>query len=495
MSRGFRRVLQWGVERGLQSRAGLSRRDFLRRAAGAALAAGAGASALTLGGCATPSRRTTADPRPVIVIGAGLAGLAAAESLARNNIPVLVLEAENRVGGRADTDRTLLPGTPVERGGHLIGENHPHWNRLARRYGLRLAEALYDEGDDALIIGERLYTAEEAVALYHEVDTFAAELIRLARPIPADRPWTASNAQRLDQQSIADLLASVRLSASAQHAIAGLFEGDNGVPPQHASLLAALAMVKGGGLADFFTRSETLVCLEGSDALPTRIANALGDRVRTATPVTHIDLNASIVRTADGNTLPARTIILAIPPTRWAHIEFSPTLPTSLTFQMGQNTKTIALTRQRPWTLAGVSSDLLSDGPLHSTWIAARSQDTTALCLYSGGNAARELSRQRPPDAANAVLNAASIAIHGLPEAVHRTAFYNWPADPRTLGSYCFPAPGQLTTSGPLLAQGISGSHGTRLLFAGEHASTAFPGYMEGALQSGLRAARHAASS
>ena len=62
-----------------------------------------------------------------------------------------------------------------------------------------------------------------------------------------------------------------------------------------------------------------------------------------------------------------------------------------------------------------------------------------------------------------------------------------WPEEPWALTGYSFPAPGQVTTVGPLLAQPhLDGS----LHIAGEHACYKFVGYMEGALQSGLRAAK-----
>jgi monoamine oxidase len=60
----------------------------------------------------------------------------------------------------------------------------------------------------------------------------------------------------------------------------------------------------------------------------------------------------------------------------------------------------------------------------------------------------------------------------------------NWPSDPQTLAGYSFPAPGQVTTVGPLLAKGLG-----RLHFAGEHACYKFVGYMEGALTSGATVA------
>lgn len=493
MSRAFRAVLRWGVFRGLPSAAGLSRRDFLTRTTQATAAAvGVAALSWAAGGCTRTPRPAVADGlAPVIVVGAGLAGLAAAESLDRQGVPVLVLEAEGRVGGRVDTDRQLLPGACVERGGHLIGDNHPTWKRLARRYGLTLQEVIIDEGEEAILLHDRVLRGTDAESVYRDIDAYAAALIRAAQRVRADRPWADHDADRLDRTTLAEFIDQQPISDTAKALASALCEGDNGVPAERASLLAVLAMVRGGGLADFFTRSETHFCAQGSDALAQRLADHLGERLRRHTPVTSIDLETGRVRTRAGETLRARAVVLAIPPTRWNQLSISPPLPPRLNVQMGQNTKLIAVTGTPVWRDAGLSSELAGTGPIHSTWVAGRSTAGTALCLYSGGTAARQLADLSPADRGPTLLASAERAIHGLTVATTASAFYNWPADPRTRGSYTFPAPGQVTSAGPLLHGGYRPTATSiPLLFAGEHASSAFPGYMEGALESGVRAAR-----
>ena len=72
---------------------------------------------------------------------------------------------------------------------------------------------------------------------------------------------------------------------------------------------------------------------------------------------------------------------------------------------------------------------------------------------------------------------------------LEKTRLLDWCTDPWTKAGYSFPAPGQVTTVGPLLHKGLG-----RLHFAGEHACYAFCGYMEGALQSGVRLAKRLAT-
>ena len=112
----------------------------------------------------------------------------------------------------------------------------------------------------------------------------------------------------------------------------------------------------------------------------------------------------------------------------------------------------------------------------------------TALACFSGGPAAeRARSRQGPAvdQAYGRVLNA---MLPGFGEAsggaAGKARFMDWAGDQWTRGGYSFPAPGQVTTQGPVLEKASGGLH-----FAGEHTCYKFVGYMEGALSSGVEAA------
>ena len=94
----------------------------------------------------------------------------------------------------------------------------------------------------------------------------------------------------------------------------------------------------------------------------------------------------------------------------------------------------------------------------------------------------------RPAARTNNYLAELEKVYRGIRPSFVKARFMDWPSDPWTKASYSFPAPGQVTTQGPTLRQGIG-----RLHFAGEHTSYAFMGYMEGALESGAAAARRIA--
>lgn len=77
----------------------------------------------------------------------------------------------------------------------------------------------------------------------------------------------------------------------------------------------------------------------------------------------------------------------------------------------------------------------------------------------------------------------------GFGAAFIESRFMDWPGNPDAGAGYAFPAPGELTAVGPRLAAGLG-----PIRFAGEWASPPFPGYMEGALESGTRVGRRIAS-
>jgi monoamine oxidase len=121
------------------------------------------------------------------------------------------------------------------------------------------------------------------------------------------------------------------------------------------------------------------------------------------------------------------------------------------------------------------------------TWESTQGQRTAgaAMVAFSGAAAADECRGWSPTERTSRYLAALEPSYRNIRGSFVRARFMDWPADPWVKASYSFPAPGQVTTMGPLMAQPIGG----RLHLAGEHTCPAFVGYMEGALQSGVREA------
>jgi len=144
-------------------------------------------------------------------------------------------------------------------------------------------------------------------------------------------------------------------------------------------------------------------------------------------------------------------------------------------------------TRDQYWKRAGLAPDSLTDGPVHLTWHTTQHQKVSGagVVAFSGGPAADACRAWGAAERTERYLDAMAPIYRGLRASFERARFMDWPSDPWVKGSYSFPAPGEVTTLGPQLQQPLA----DRVFLAGEHTCYAFVGYMEGALQSGARAA------
>jgi monoamine oxidase len=403
-----------------------------------------------------------------------------------------VFEAESRVGGRVLTDRKLLDGARVELGGEFIGTNHPTWTALAKKFSVELEEVAEFEGEEAFILEGALLKGEELAALHGEIDAMVEQLLEIARGVDPARPWAAKDAAALDGQSMLEWINNAKVSDRARAIMIAYEESDNGVPAGRMSLLAYAAVVAGGGFADYFEMSETHRAAGGNDALATALARRLGDRVKLRSPVAKVERtkDAAVLTLGDGTPVSADAVVLAIPPTQWDKIEFSPALPADLKPQFGMNTKLILKCDATFWEASGLSPDLYSDGLVQIGWVSGQSDaDGAAYTLFSGADRAAELRQLPAADRTTKACASLSAAFPGLRDHVKKDVFIDWPGMPRVKGSYSFPAPGEVTRLGPILVEGLGADGLAPLKFAGEYTSYAFIGYMEGALGSGVRVA------
>jgi monoamine oxidase len=461
---------------------GVTRREMLQ----ASLAAAAG---LLL------SERTTLfgqTGRRVVVVGAGFSGLTAAFELSRAGYEVTVVEARGRVGGRVVSLADVVPGKNVEGGGELIGSNHPTWLAYAKRFGLEFLDVTESEDlEYPILLGGSRLSAGDAEALWEELEAVVANMNGdAARVTDADRPWTTGDAEALDRRSLASWIQALSASERCRVALDAMMTADNGVRTEWQSYLANLAMVKGHGLEKFWTDSEVYRCRGGNQQLARRLHDAIGQRrvvLSTAVEAIALRERTVAVKLANGKTLEADDVIVTAPPSVWNKIAFDPGLPAALTPQMGANVKCLLHVQDRFWERAELAADLLSDGPVNLTWDGTDGQrgPGAALVAFSGGPDADTARGWPIALRMERYLAELTKVYRGVRAAYVKGRFMDWPGDVWAKGSYSFPAPGQVTTIGPLLWK-----DDTRLRFAGEYASYAFMGYMEGALHSGALVAK-----
>ena len=465
---------------------GITRRDMIQRslaaAAGVLLSERVGA----LGAQGKAGR--------VVIIGGGFSGLTAAYELTRAGYAVTVVEARNRVGGRVISFSDLVPGRNVEGGGELIGSNHPTWVAYAKQFKLQFLDVSEEDAESPIMLGGKRLSEKVEEELWKQLEAASNQMnADAAKVVDAFEPWRTPNAEALDHRTLASWIDGLDVSALCKAGLHAQMTADNGMIAEWQSYLGNLAMVKGGGLEKYWTESEVYRCKGGNQQLARRLASAIGnERVLTRTPVTKVQADDRMARVtlASGRVLEADHVLLTAPPSVWNRIAFDPVLPATLTPQMGSNIKCLIAVKDRFWRHHGQSPDSLTDGPLQMTWNGTDGQGAgpSALVAFAGGPGAEQTRAWLPASRIEQHLATLEKIYPGIRPAFVRARYMDWPGDAWTKGSYSFPAPGQVTTVGPTLRQGIG-----RLHFAGEYSSYGFVGYMEGALESGASAARRIA--
>ena len=477
--------------------AGISRRGLLGGAA-------AGAAGIALGGVAgAESRGRRARNAEVVVVGAGLAGLAAARRIAAKGHSVAVLEARDRVGGRT-LNHHLGGGKVVEIGGEWVGPTQDRVLKLAKQLGLKTFKT-YNKGENVYFrsgapIERQTYTgaippanpaslAELALAL-QQLDTMALE-------VPLDRPWKAPRASEWDSQTFETWkLANTTLQET--HDLIDLgFEAVWAAEPKEVSLLHALFYIHSAGsfenLINTDNGAQEQRIVGGSQRISIEMAKRLGSRVVLEAPVLEIQRRRGgvEVRTPKG-TWAAKRVIVSVPPTLAGRIRYHPPLPAQrdqLTqrLPMGSVIKCMAIYDRPFWRDEGLTGQATSNiGAVRVTFDNSPPGGRPGILLgFMEGHQARLFAPRSVARRRAAVLD--DFVRYFGPKARRPRAYIDksWADDPWTRGCYeGFAPPGVLTEFGEALRAPVG-----RIHWAGTEVARYWNGYMDGAVDSGYRAA------
>ncbi|HLZ12680.1 MAG TPA: FAD-dependent oxidoreductase [Candidatus Acidoferrum sp.] len=455
----------------------------------------------------------------VAVVGAGLAGLCAAYQLMEANFEVEVFEARDRVGGRTHTLKGIVNKKCMDAGAELIGDNHPLWLHFADKFGVKLTDAK-DYGNSPIRLGNRTLTWDESKKLNRRMEKLITKLTQAAEAIVDPfEPWLNPDARKLDCVSLAHWIRNAKAHPQAKKALQKMLEADGGVVAEKQSLLAVLAMIRGGGLDRFWNDSELHRCEGGSQTLAKAFAAKLkskGAKLLLGTQVCGLSVTESgatvfyrqLARPTVGQDAKPITkcpadakrhtfdfVVLAIPPTVWKTIpkiepsQLNRLLGGATTPQMGANVKYLMPFDTRFWENAALGPNLTEDGLVDMTWETTEADPENdpqyGMVAFSGAKEAEALSSMTSAARKKHYIECLGPVYRGIEKMLGNAVFVNWPKTPWTLASYCFPAPGEVTKWGPVYKAGFL----NRLHFAGEHTCYAYMGYMEGALSSGYRVA------
>jgi monoamine oxidase len=433
----------------------------------------------------------------VLVAGAGLAGLSAARELEKRNADVTVVEARDRVGGRVWTIRDgFRHRQHAEGGADLIEGEQTAVLDLARSLGLhpvrifRAGFGYYGPDRRGHLRMQRLDGG------MHEM---LSPLFPLMRDYQlAEERWDSAIARSLARQSVAEWLERTHAPAwvrARMRGLRGLFLAD----PDHLSMLS---------LVDFFAtvdepgEGEMYRLKEGND----RLAVELGKRLRRA-PILRTVVRA--VRQRRGRvsvslegpsglaTKDVDYVVVTLPAATLRDVRFEPELPDQqreafTRLRYGPATRLLVQVARRFWRQSGHLKAFGTDQATGAVWDGNEQQPGPpgVLSFLAGGNASRELQDiVRDEGLTNVLRRVDWLRRRGAPPPrVLASRAISWENDPWSRGGYAVFD----VNFDPLLRDWLARPAG-RIVFAGEHTSHRWQGYMNGAIDTGRRAAAEVA--
>ncbi|MEX2393654.1 MAG: flavin monoamine oxidase family protein [Actinomycetota bacterium] len=436
----------------------------------------------------------------VVIVGAGIAGFVAARRLVAQGTDVVVVEARDRVGGRT-LNYDLGGGKVVEVGGQWIGPTQDRIIALVDELGLETF-VTYVEGEIACRIGDFAGRAAGfpplSEAAFADLAAAIGALETMATTLDSAAPWDAEGAEEWDAQTLRTFINDNAKDPDARALLELISGAVFTAASDELSLLHTLFYIRSAGslspmLTDVIGGAQERRIVGGTQRISELMADALGERVILSAPVRTISQDGSSVRVdADGVTVSARRCIVAVPPTVCDRIAFDPALPgdrAQLQRRMaaGSVIKCNAIYDEPFWRADGLSGQIIDTyGPLTIGFDNSPPDSSPGILMgFLEADHARTLLRVSPAERRRAVLEC--LALHFGPKALEPIDYVDvcWDDEEWTRG--CYGAnlpPGAWTRYGRAIREPIGRVH-----WASAETATKWANYMDGAVESGERAA------
>ncbi|XP_063067468.1 probable flavin-containing monoamine oxidase A [Engraulis encrasicolus] len=453
----------------------------------------------------------------IIIVGAGLSGLSAANHLLKRdaNLKLLILEGKDRVGGRTLTQDVPASGG-VDRwdfGGQWVASSQTHVMQLIEELGL-VAYPQYTLGKKVHHMGgpnAKISTYTTSTPLYSPLILldflqFLWKIERLWRKVDVKEPWRTPDAVRLDSMTVASYIDQHVWTREIKEEMGLCSRAVFGVEPCQMSLLFFLMYsAAAGGVMQLLETTpgaaQEYRVKGGTQQLSVRLAERLGGEcLRLNSPVTAIRQEADSVEvTTPSESFTCKIVIVTCPPHMAAQLQYQPPLPAERQLlcqhmPVGHLMKFIITYPTAFWREKGYSGEIVArpsnECPFSVTFDATSPSGSPALVGFIAGLQAYDWSSRKMEERRGAVVS--SLVRYLGPEASNFIHYVekDWSQEPYSGGCPVnVMMPGMLTYFHP----GLRTPFG-RIHWAGTETATQWCGYMSGAIQSGQRVALEVAA-
>lgn len=443
------------------------------------------------------------EPKNIVILGAGLAGLAAGYELKRAGHKVTILESRKFAGGRLQTLRGFADGQYAEAGPLSFPQEHTFTFGYATDFNLPLRPANgFGLETLAHIRGSRfriglngsanipfsLKSGERSAGIFGLIPFYLQDYIsEVGNPRRDD--WPSDDLKEIDNVSLKQFLENLGASDGAIDIIAASQLGILGFG------LDSISAMDGVVTEAIAPSTINYEIAGGNDLLASALKKKVKKQFEKQSTVLRIEQNETNViityQTKEGvETITADRCICTLPFPVLKTIEVSPSFSEEKQraineLKLTPVTRTFQQFRTRVWELDRLSGYGITDLEIQNTYSPTTTQTGRRgiLVSYTGGQRALDMSAMSEKDRQSFVLRKMGNLFNNLNSQYESGISHIWHEDTRALGAFTYFEPGQMATLLPV-AQRAEG----RIHFAGEHTS-AWHGWMNGALESGNRAA------
>ena len=437
--------------------------------------------------------RMSPEPVDVIVVGGGLAGLTAARRLRGAGRSVHLIEARDRLGGRVHSTR-LPKGLTIDLGAQFLADRQSRMQALVKEAGLHLhrvehkGDALWPDEPNSPFM--RKPPDNVPLSFFEKIDVLLSEDEFERKIKHLDGPSSLA----LDRQDATTFIRSMTWLSGTADFFMGAIGDDLCLPPATISAYELLSQVRGIGGLEGHGSAEGAYLPGGAGAIVDYLSKDLEGHVVSGAAVQSVaqDADGVRVKTARG-TYQARRVILAIPPQLLGPIAITLGLPEHrrrvlADFQLGRVIKTIVQFERPWWRDHGLSGGIRNHRGRFSAVLDASPPDASSGVLIgfttsrAAGDAAFAAATEQER-IANFTDWLRSVHAVPVPDPIAGRSV-NWAAEPFSLGGYASRRPIGGWADAPDLFEPFGHLH-----FAGTETANEWRSYMEGAVQSGERAA------